>query len=181
MFNFDFGSLLSISQSFNFLDSWHILNFRWLIWISFISQLFRVFNLMLFSARIFRLWDLWPFQFLQFLSNGIGIFPVVRVEVSGGILFPREGNSGNVTCHLIVHCPDAVCNLSLLWNLLGVLDISRMFNFGSRHLVYSGHISLYRCLDWHGICSTSTGGRNLFRSATIASTLQGGRSSPSIF
>ena len=35
-----------------------------------------------------------PATFIKFLSNGIGIFPVVRVEVSGGILFLREGNSG---------------------------------------------------------------------------------------
>ena len=35
-----------------------------------------------------------PATFIKFLSNGIGIFPVVRVEVSGGILFPREGNYG---------------------------------------------------------------------------------------
>ena len=32
--------------------------------------------------------------FIKFLSNGIGISPVVRVEVSGEILFPHEGNSG---------------------------------------------------------------------------------------
>ena len=50
LFNFDSGSLHSISQLFNFLDSWHILNFWCLILISFISQLFRVFNLMLFPG-----------------------------------------------------------------------------------------------------------------------------------
>ena len=79
---------------------------------------------------------------------GSGFFSVVRIEVFGGeCLFLRERNSSNTTCHLIVHCLDAVWILSLLRNLLGVLGISRTLNFGSRRLVYSGHISFYHCED----------------------------------
>jgi len=115
---------------------------------------------------------------INFFLMGVGVFSCSPCwGIGGKCLLLHRGNSGNTNCHLIVHCLDAVRNLQLIINLLGVLGISRTLNFWSKHLIYSGHISFYHCEDWHGSWSTMRGGRNLFGSATIASTIQGERSS----
>ena len=136
------------------------------------------FHLWCFSGLPFFDFEICDLLKINFFLMGVGIFSCSPCwGIGGKCLLLRRRNSGNAKCHLIIHCLDAVRNLWLLRNLLGVLGISRTLNFGSKRLVYSGHISFYHCEDWHGSWSTRTGGRNLFGSATIASTIQGERSS----
>ena len=89
-FDFDFGSLHGISQSFNFSDSWHILNFRGLVLIFFISRLFKVFIYDAFSGL--------PSLTLRSVTFLIDFF-----LIGAGIFFcsPCWGIGGGVCPHVI--------------------------------------------------------------------------------
>ena len=80
--------------------------------------------------------------FFPFFKIGWILFPVVRVEVSGGGYLPFCNLFLNLTCHLIVHYGDAVSIWQLICILPWVSGISRTVNFGGLHLVFSGHISI---------------------------------------